>query len=38
MEGQSCVLIFRAPYFLYIFKIDPPKVKPLRKLYPAAPL
>ena len=38
MEGHSCVLIFRAPHILCIFKIDPPKIKPLRNLYPAAPL
>ena len=37
MEGHSYVLIFRAPHISCIFKIDPPKIKPLRKLYPAAP-
>ena len=39
IESQSCVLIFRPPHILCIFKKFTLKIKPLRKLYsPPKPL
>ena len=32
-----CLNLSSPSHFVFIFKIDPPKIKPLRKLYPAAP-